>query len=121
MAQERESITFTPNLISVVSGNPGVTVTPAAFASIVNGDTVFVRGCIRSLTYGEGDKDLDVLSLDDGHGPYTAADIANLKDFRERLQEAANFGHAVSFCLNKATKKMVMLNILPCQCKCPQQ
>ncbi len=121
MAQEREPITFTQNLIDVVSANPGLTVTPGVFTGIVNGNVVVVRGCIRELRYGDGDKDLDVLTLDDGHGPYTAADIANLRDFRERFQEAANFGHAVNFCWDKTAKKMTMLNILPCKCKCAQQ
>ena len=113
-----------PNAINVIAGNPGLAFTAAQVTAISTGVLVlsnplgFQPQCITHLRYQDSDKDLQQITLSNGT-VYTNTDITNLKDFRERLQEAANFGHGVTFCVDTREKRMVMLNIYPCKCTCP--
>ncbi len=123
-AQDRR-VTATPNVINVIAGNPGLSFSPAQLQAINLGRIVLVPGaikgrCITHLRYQNSDKDLQQVTFDDGSF-VTSAQIVNLADFRERLQEAANFGHGVSFCVNKDKKTMFMLNIYPCRCTCDKR
>jgi hypothetical protein len=107
-----------------LAGNPGLTFSDAHVNALNRGTLVLStasgHGCIKHLRYGDNDKDLDYITLEDAGTTksYSSADIKNLADFRERLQEAANFGHRVTFCINTEEKKMFMLNIYPCGCLC---
>lgn len=121
----RDQVTFTQDVINVIAGNPGLALSRADLAAIFDGKTILVPaklrgGCIKSLRYWNNDKDLTHVAFDDGTKVSSKSEvgqilIVNLKDFRERLQEAANFGHAVSFCVVSGNK-MQMLNIYPCKC-----
>ncbi|MCI0560260.1 MAG: hypothetical protein MN733_17375 [Nitrososphaera sp.] len=119
-------LTATPGVINVIAGNPGLTFSAAQLSAIARGvlglsnPTGFQPQCITHLRYQEKDQDLQQITLDGGTA-YTAADIVNLNDFRERLQEAANFGHGITFCINTEEKKMFMLNIFPCKCLCKKE
>ncbi|NIR47458.1 MAG: hypothetical protein GWN55_01705 [Phycisphaerae bacterium] len=121
MAQNQ--ITATPGVINVIAGNPGLTFSPAQLNAINRGTLVlsnptgFQPRCITHLRYQEKDEDLQQITFDDGT-VFTNSDITNINDFRERLQEAANFGHGVTFCVDKDKKRMFMLNIFPCKCLC---
>ena len=42
-------------------------------------------------------------------------EIENLNNFRERFQEAANFGHGLALILDRQVKKIINLIILPQQ------
>ena len=112
-----------PGAINVIAGNPGLAFNAAQLSAISTGVLVlsnplgFQPQCITHLRYQDNDKDLQQISLSNGT-VYTNADITNLKDFRERLQEAANFGHGVTFCVDTREKRMFMLNIFPCKCNC---
>ena len=117
---DQSQLTATPNVISVIAGNPGLSFSAAQVSAIGAGTIVLTPvspKCITHLRYQENDKDLQQVSFDDG-SYVTNADITNLNDFRERLQEAANFGHGVTFCEDKTKKRMFMLNIYPCKCLC---
>lgn len=113
-----------PSAVNVIAGNPGLGFTAAQLTAINAGTLVlsnplgFEPQCITHLRYQNGDDDLVQITLSNG-AVYTNADINNLKDFRQRLQEAANFGHGVTFCVDTREKRMFMLNIYPCKCKCP--
>ena len=120
--QDDRRITASPNVINVIAGNPGLSFSPGQLQAINRGRIVLVPtalkgGCITHLRYQNSDKDLQQVTFDDGTF-VTSAQIVNLADFRERLQEAANFGHGVTFCVNKDKKTMFMLNIYPCRCPC---
>jgi len=120
---DQNVFTATPVAINVIAGNPGLSFNQAQLRAINAGTLVlsnpfnFQPNCITHLRYQENDKDLQQITLDNGT-VYTNADITNLNDFRERLQEAANFGHGVTFCVDKDKKRMFMLNIFPCKCQC---
>jgi hypothetical protein len=117
-------LTVTPSALNVVSGNPGLTFSDAQLNQMVRGTLVLStgsgHGCITHLRYGDNDRDLDMITLSDGGTTksYSSADLRNLAEFRERLQEAANFGHRVTFCIDTEQKRMFMLNIFPCGCPC---
>ena len=125
-------VTATPNVINVIAGNPGLSFSPAQLQLINLGRIVLVPpttsgGCIKHLRYQKNDKDLQQVTFDDGtwitRDPASSPNmqILNLNAFRERLQEAANFGHAVGFCVRIPKKEMFMLNIYPCRCKCDKR
>lgn len=81
-------------------------------------------GCITALTYC-ANGDLETVKIDD----ITFASKLilndknsglNLNDFKERFQEAANFGHSVKLTISESAKnsenKIVSLSIFPRQC-----
>jgi hypothetical protein len=117
-------LTLNPSAVNVLTGNPGLTFSDAHVALLNRGTLVLStgsgHGCITHLRYGDNDKDLDYITLEDAGTTksYSSADIKNLADFAGRLQEAANFGHRVTFCINTEEKRMFMLNIFPCGCPC---
>ena len=119
----KNQLTASQNAINVIAGNPGLSFSTAQIQAINTGTLVLSnpRGiqakCITHLRYQENDHDLQQVTLDDG-SVFTTGTITNLNDFRERFQEAANFGHGVTFCVNTEEKRMFMLNIFPCKCKC---
>ncbi len=123
MPADQNVFTATPAAINIFAGNPGLSFNTAQLRAINAGTLIlsnsfnFQPNCITHLRYQENDKDLQQITLDNGT-VYTNADITNLNDFRERLQEAANFGHGVTFCVDKDKKRMFMLNIFPCKCLC---
>ena len=131
--QDDRRVTASPNVINVIAGNPGLSFSPAQLQAIDLGRIVLVPpttqgGCIKHLRYQKSDKDLQQVTFDDGTfvtslptSSPKGTQVLNLADFRERLQEAANFGHGVSFCVNKDKKTMFMLNIFPCRCTCDKR
>ncbi len=120
---DSNQLTATPNVVNVIAGNPGLSFSASQVKAINTGTLVlsnprgFEPRCITHLRYQNGDEDLQQITLDDG-SIFTNAVVTNLNNFRERLQEAANFGHGITFCHDKENKKMFMLNIFPCKCLC---
>ena len=138
MAQtkQQQDLTANPNVVSVISANPGLTFSAEDLDAMQRGDLVIVgqgalptgpgsladpsqfpfwpsfpRGCITQLRYGTSSDDLDYLEVDGvGYWP------VNLKDFREVLGQAACCGHKISFCWFKSSNTMRMLNVYPCKC-----
>ncbi|MGH9165685.1 MAG: hypothetical protein ACRDZW_09265 [Acidimicrobiales bacterium] len=130
-----DSFVANANAIGVIAGNPGLQFDRAALNAIAAGTLVLAppftfgssaSGCIQSLRYGKSSDDLTFVFLDNGNyyttqGGGAAAPgfaVKNLNDFRDRFQEALEFGLGVSFCLDTATGTMFMLNLFPCRCKC---
>ena len=117
-------LTLTPSVSNLLTGNPGITLSDVHIRALTAGTLVLStnngHGCITHLRYGDNDKDLDLVTLEDGGTTkvWSSTEVKNLADFRERFQEAANFGHRVTFCVNTAEKTMFMLNIYPCGCPC---
>lgn len=122
--QKDFTVTASPNVVSVLAGNPGLSFTRAQLDAIQRGTLVLVgvgsitiggsltpKGCITRLFYGSSSEDLDFVEVD---GVYYAP--SNLKDFRERFEDAARHGLRINFCLDKNTNKMSMLNLYPCGC-----
>lgn len=79
-----------------------------------------INGCITLLRYGSGDDDLVYVQFDSGDF-LTPAKASNLNDFRETYQTAANHGFGTSACLNTSTKKLFMVNLRPCRCRCKRR
>ena len=131
--QDVRRVTATPNVINVLAGNPGLSFSPAQLQAINLGRIVLVPAaiqgrCITHLRYQNSDKDLQQVTFDDGTFVTISTtlnpkgtQVVNLADFRERLQEAANFGHGVTFCVNKDKNTMFMLNIFRCRCTCDKR
>lgn len=125
MATTKGQFTATPNAVRVLAGNPGLQFSSAQLGAISAG-TLVLRpidvkgGCIKHLRYQNGDEDLVQITFDDGTVVNTST-VANLNDFRRRLQEAANYGHGVTFCVNTEEREMFMLNIFPCRCTCDKR
>lgn len=134
---KQQTFTASANAIAVLRLNPGLNVDAAALRAIQAGTLVTVGtgaiaalpagrlvdfGCIATLRYKDGDQDLERVEFDNGDvlgGPHTyPQNCNNLNDFRERLQEAANFGFGVTGCLDTTKKRLFMLNLYPCRCKC---
>ncbi|MGH9157287.1 MAG: hypothetical protein ACRD1K_15945 [Acidimicrobiales bacterium] len=123
-----DQLLASPSAIAVIAGNPGLVFDAVAVRAISAGTLVLAPSgqvrCITSLRYQKDSKDLVFVAFDDGTyastGPAAAPNqtVKNLNDFRDRFQEAANFGHGVSYCLDTTTGTMTMLNIFPCRCKC---
>ena len=115
-----ETFTINQNLINVISSNPGVPLTAGTFTAIARGTIVAHSGCIVRLLYQNDDNDLIFLRLDSGD-TVSSGTATNLNDFRNRLQEAANFGHKVVYCLDTKGNKIFMLHIIPCECTCEKR
>ncbi len=124
VAQIPRAVVATQNLIDITSGNPGITFSAADFRKIQLNTLRFQNPtCIQSLRYGLSDADLTYMKLADGNsysttGAGVSIQITNLNDFRKSLADAACCGHVISFCYYTDTKKMLMLNVFPCQCVC---
>lgn len=117
MADEKK-VTIDPQFVQIVAGCQGATVATSTLIAAAQGKTRWFQGCITRLYYGDDGKDLDFIAID---GPSPGqANPSNLKDFRERLEEAACCGHEVSFTVRE-NNTMFMLNVRPCKCKCDKQ
>ena len=111
-------VVINQDLINLVSLNPGV---PITVGSLINPSTIeVIDGCITRLMYQNDGNDLYFVQIN-GSKIISKADVSNLDDFRERLQEAANYGHGVTFCLDRTNKRIFMLHIIPCRCTCDKQ
>lgn len=140
MGQQKDSLTLTPNALNVLAANPGITFSRDDLDAAQRGELVLVgagptvqipgglvfpvpgsrlAGCIDSLVYGNGSNDLTNATIGGVH--YSTATVVNLNEFREVLQDAANFGHRVLACLNTVTRRMSMLWIFPCDCTCDKR
>lgn len=122
MAHDK-NVTITSTMASIFTQNVGAVFTPATLTGIFNNQFDVYRGCIEHLYYGSGDDDLGHIRVG---GVEVSPSPVNLKDFRERLREAACCRHCISFCVGKEDRKMVMLNVHPCkeckpseECDCP--
>ena len=113
------SVTVNKNLIQLLSNNPATPLTPANFQAAAKGDLVAVSGCIERLMYLKDGNDLFFVTV--GGTTVPASQATNLNDFRDRLQEAANFGHGVVFCWFKGERRINMLHVIPCQCTCDKR
>ena len=124
VAQKPRAVVATQNLIDITAGNPGITFSAADFTKIQLNTLKPQRPtCIKSLRYGLSDTDLTYVRLADGNSYSTTGlggsiQVTNLNDFRKSLADAACCGHGISFCYYTDTKKMLMLNVFPCQCVC---
>ena len=138
MADAKNRLTANANVLNVMNANPDLSFSASDLRAMQAGTLItnipippggilvppqlpsFAAGCIRALRYGNSDTDLTRIEFLDGTA-FSNTQIVNLNAFRERLQEAANFGHRVVFCINTTTKKMFMLNIRPCECLCEKR
>ena len=129
MDSTKFSLSVSPQMLDMLRANPGLNFSATDLAKIQNGTLVVAgalapprhtsplkRGCISQLRYQKNGNDLERIVV--GGTTYDISQVKNLNDFRDRLQEAANHGHEVSFCFYSRDKKMTMLNIYPCGCKC---
>lgn len=115
-----QQLTVTPNLVQVIAANPHIPITVGGLLGIARGETILHEGCITNLYYNSDGDDLHYVQLDSG-AFISATNVSNLKDFRDRLQEAANFGHKVVICEDKSAKVLRMLHVRPCQCTCDKR
>ena len=118
-----QNITITPTIASIFTANVGAVFTPTIVTGIFESRFDFFSGCIEHLYYGSGDDDLGSVTV----GGVQVSPV-NLKDFRDRLREAACCRQCISFCVGREDRKMVMLNVFPCKeckpsekCDCPAQ
>lgn len=123
MATEKsQNVRITSTMADIFAANVGATFTPDQLTAIfVPGRVTWHRGCIERLYYGSGDDDLQFIIING-----TVVKPANIKDFRERLREAACCRHCISFCVDEEKQRMFMLNVWPCKeckpsekCECP--
>jgi hypothetical protein len=130
MANEKlQSVTITPTMVSIFTQNVGATFTPAILTGIFRDDFEVYSGCIEHFFYGFGDDDLGHIRIVRTHPASVGAvpvSPVNIKDFRDRLREAACCRQCISFCVGKKDRKMFMLNVFPCkeckpseECDCP--
>ena len=117
MADDKTLFTLSPSVAQVLAASIGGTLTPVQLGSITAGTIVVRGGCIRHLYYQDNSQDLRLVEFDNGTS-ITSTEATNLKDFRERLEDAAKFGMGVTFCLDTKNRRMFMLNLYPCLCKC---
>ena len=121
--QEPFELTVTPSVINVFTESLGSTFTADQLRAIADGTILSLiapTGCITALSYEENGQDLSAITFDGGLSISTTQ-AENLNDFRERLQEAANFGHGVTLILDSVNKKILRLNIFPCTCLCEKK
>jgi hypothetical protein len=116
MAEDR-TISITSTVAQVISGSIGATLTAAQLGSITAGTIVLRGGCIRHLYYQDSSEDLRLVAFDNGSS-VSSGEATNLKDFRERLEDAAKYGMGATFCLDTQNRRIFMLNLYPCLCKC---
>ena len=118
MAQDdKTGITVSDNAIQLFQQNPGLTFSITDLRAIDTGNLIWVAGCITRLRYEGGDDDLLYVAFDSGQSLHTGT-AANLNDFRKAFQTAANFGFRITACLYKKEKRLRMVNLMPCRCKC---
>jgi len=94
---------------SIVPVGPGILVNPGGGGPIR-------KGCIDWMFYGSSSDDLGRIRIDGvSYGP------ANLKDFRDILEQAAFNDKCINFCFDRTNNKMRMLNVYPqCCCRCEE-
>ena len=118
MAQDdKTGITVSDNAIQLFQQNPGLNFNLADIRAIDRRTLVSIHGCITRLTYQDGDDDLYIVAFDSGT-VLTSQTVTNLNDFRQALQTAANFGFRVTACHYTEKKRLSMVNLHPCRCKC---
>jgi hypothetical protein len=118
---ENKNVTITSTMASIITANVGAVFTPGMLTGVFRNEFDIFSGCIEHLYYLSDDDDLRSIRV----GGVQVSPV-NLKDFRDRLREAACCRQCISFCVGKEDRKMVMLNVYPCQeckpsekCDCP--
>jgi len=120
------------SIVRILQQNPGLAFGPADFQDMQMGvllptDIAFRPpggdlkdyGCITELRY-DSDTKLVQVTFDSG-ARLNSSNVSNLSDFREIFQMAANFGHGITSCYNTRTKKLSMVNLIPCRCQCDKK
>ena len=122
-----EFFAITEETIRALVQKIGFTLSPEDLQAIFDNKTFapnLPTGCITALTYC-ANGDLETVRIDDI--TFTSKLIQNdknsglnLNKFKERFQEAANFGHSVRLTINESTEssenKIVSLSVFPNQC-----
>ena len=111
------ALTFSGNIQTVLSANPGVTFSQSQLRAIEANVIVIKQGCIRRMVYQGNSQTLSYIVLD----PDGGVSATNFIDFREVLERAADHGHGVLFCFDTKSRKMSMPHILPCRCTCDKR
>ena len=120
MGADDKAVTFTQDLIDVVVNNPGLTMSIGDLQIAERGEIKMPRGCIKELRFGNKDNDLVQVIWESGYVLKTS-NASNLNDFRETFKEAACCGHGISACHFINAKRISMVNLTPCQCKCDRK
>lgn len=122
MAQGQKpfQLTLTREMLTALNAAQGASFTEDQLRDIAGGNifSIALRGCAISLGYANDDK-LFFLLLDGPFGEFSvhADDVTNLNDFRQTLQQAANFGHQVM--IIKTPKNLIAsVHVRPCECLC---
>ena len=119
MTDQSLNLTFSPTATDVLTANPGLTFSIEQLQAIQAGTLIVVgtispekgKKSIEWLRY-ERDNHLTHLQIDGKvYGISGAFRVVNLNDFRERLQNAMDHGHGISFCFDSRTDKISMLNV----------
>lgn len=131
---KRLSITATANATALFRMNPELSFSASDIRAINAGTLVPIPnpgfalpgrgpkdfGCITYLQFLDGDDDLSQVRFDSGER-LDKANATNLNDFRETFKCAANHGYGVTACHFTATKKIRMVNLIPCRCGCDKR
>ena len=114
---DKDALTLTGNVQTVLLANPGVTFTRQQLQAIAVSDIVIKQGCIVRMVYRKSSEDLSYIELD----PDGGVSAVNFNDFREVLKCAMDNGHHVLFCFNVKTNEMSMPHFRPCRCTCDKR
>lgn len=110
-AQQLPQVRITQTMANIFTANVGAQFTPGQLTGIFTpGQVAWYRGCIERLYYGNSSDDLDFIIID---GKSVAPE--NIKDFADRLKDAACCHICISFCHDTRENTMFMLNLWPCQ------
>ncbi len=107
-------VRITDTMANIFTANVGANFTANQLIAILTpGRIGWYQGCIERFYYGSGDDDLDFIVING-----SVVSPSNIKDFKDRLREAACCRHCVSFCVDTQERIMFMLNVWPCkECK----
>ena len=114
---DKDTLSLTGNVQTVLLANPGVTFTRPQLQAIAANEIVIKQGCIDRMVYQKSGDNLTYIELD----PDGGVSASNFNDFRDVLKCAMDHGHHVLFCFNEKTREMSMPHFRPCRCTCDKR
>lgn len=117
MATDDKNLTFSASAATLLANNAAVPFTRNQLVAIARGNIEWKYGCIQRLLYMTGDKDLRTIQWEDGS--YTSA--VNIQDFQASIELALGGNHALGFCYDKEARKISMLWVYRCGCRCRKE
>ncbi len=110
MADDVTKVLLNSAVLDIYTQNPGLSISIADALNFVFKNA----GCIRCMRYNTNSDELVYVQFD----TVVITNVDALKKFKETFECAAKYGMGVTYCESTDGKRIVMVNLYPCRCKC---